>query len=64
MYKKLKNVMEEKGISVYKASKETGIHSQDLYACMNGKKVMFNGWKQRIADYLEVPVSELFEEGE
>lgn len=62
MYKKLKEELKKQGITKYRLAQLTGIASSDIYQCMNGKKIMFNGWKKRIADALESTVEELFPE--
>lgn len=63
MYEKLKNVLEEKGISMYRLAKLSRIASPDLYSALSGKKVLYPNWKKRIAESLEMPEEELFEEG-
>lgn len=62
MYQKLKNVLEEKGISKYRLAKKSNIASPDLYSALSGKKVLYPNWKKRISEALEVPEEELFEE--
>lgn len=63
MFEKLKNTLKEKGISVYRLSQLSKIASPDLYSALSGKKAMYPNWKKRIADALELPEDELFEEG-
>ena len=63
MYDKLKNVLDEKGISMYRLAKLSNIASPDLYSALSGKKVLFPNWKKRISEALEMPEEELFEEG-
>lgn len=58
----LKSAMKQKHISGYKLAQMTGISSPDVYQALNGTKPMFNGWKKRIADALEMTVDELFPE--
>ncbi len=62
MHEKLKSVMKEKHITGYKLSQLTGIAISDVYCALRGDKKMYNGWKQRIADALEMSVDELFPE--
>lgn len=63
MYENLKNVLDEKGISMYRLAKLSNIASPDLYSALSGKKVLFPNWKKRISEALDVPEEELFEEG-
>lgn len=62
MHEKLKAVMESRHISGYKLSQLTNIGISDVYSALRGDKKMYNGWKQRIADALEMSVDELFPE--
>lgn len=64
MYEKLKAILKEKGISVYRLSQLSKISSPDLYNVLSGKRPMYPNWKKRICDFLELPEEELFEEGE
>lgn len=64
MYSTLKKVLAQKGISIYRLGKITGIWSQDLYNALNGKRELHPGWKKRIAEALNTDVESLFiEEG-
>ena len=62
MYNKLKTVMAERHITGYALAKMTGITSSNIYRALNGKVEFFTGWKKRIADALNVPIDELFDE--
>lgn len=63
MYEKLREVIAEKGITTNKLARMTNIASQDLYNAYSGKKRIYPNWKKRIAEALDVPEEELFEEG-
>lgn len=62
--KKLKAILQERGISTYKLSRECDIHSPDMYNCINGKMCIYPKWKNRIAEYLELPEEDIFEDEE
>jgi predicted transcriptional regulator len=57
----IKNNCQRKNISVSEMLRRANIQSGDFYQVMNGKKPFFPGWKQRIADALEIDVSEFKE---
>lgn len=59
---RLKEILEEKGISQRKLSIDAGIASQDVNQAINGKKPFFPGWRKRISDALGVPEEDLFPE--
>ena len=59
---KLAEILEQKHISRYRLAKMTGIHNQDIYAIIKGKKPLYDGWKKKIAEALEISESELLEE--
>lgn len=63
MYERLREVIAEKGITTNKLARMTNIASQDLYNAYSGKKRIYPNWKKRIAEALDVPEEELFEEG-
>lgn len=63
-YKKFYSVLKDKGLSVNKAASLCGIHSQSIYTALKGKSPLYPGWRNRLADLLEVPVEELFPEEE
>lgn len=63
MYEKLREVIAEKGITTNRLARMTNIASQDLYNAYSGKKRIYPNWKKRIAEVLDVPEEELFEEG-
>lgn len=60
MYSKLKEEMQRQHVTGYGLSKRTGISCSDIYSALNGKKFMFPGWKQRIAEALGQSVESLF----
>ena len=62
MYSKLKEEMQRQHITGYGLAKRTGISCSDIYNALTGKKYMFDGWKQRIAEALGQPVEDLFPE--
>lgn len=62
MYEKLKSILEAKGITKYRLAKMSNISTQDMYSLLNGKKILYPNWKKRIAEALEMPEEELFEE--
>lgn len=55
---KIKEIMQEKGISVTQMSKKLGVTRQSLYRCLNGNPTM-NRLKE-IADILDVSPKDLF----
>ena len=60
----LKEVKAAKGVSGLKLSQMTGISPGAISNIENGKIIAYPGWKQRIAEALEVPVEEIFPESE
>ena len=63
MYKLIKALCAEKGISVSKMCDECGISRTTMSELNNGRtRALSTNTIQKIADYLEVPVSRLFEE--
>lgn len=62
MYKRLIEAIEERGITKYRLAKMSGITPQDLYTVLNGHKPLYNGWRKRIAEALEMDEAELFGE--
>ena len=61
-YRKLESVLEERNVSIKQLAGMTGIHAQDIYQAIIGTKMFWKGWKRRIAEALEVPVEDLFEQ--
>lgn len=57
---KIKEIMQEKGISVTQMSKKLGVTRQSLYRCLNRNPTM-NRLKE-IADILDVSPKDLFED--
>lgn len=55
---KIKEIMQEKGISVTQMSKKLGVTRQSFYRCLNGNPTM-NRLK-KIADILDVSPKDLF----
>lgn len=55
---KIKEIMQEKGISVAQVSEKLGATRQSLYRCLNGNPTM-NRLKE-IADILDVSPKDLF----
>lgn len=53
----LSTLLEQRGISVYKLSKDTGISQSTLYDFASGKHLPKPATLQRIADYFGVPLS-------
>ncbi len=61
---KLKAILEDRGITPYRLSKDTGIASNMIYNIINGKVFIYAGWKERISNYLELPPESVFIEEE
>lgn len=57
---KLKQEIKDRGITVNQLSMLTKITASGLYAAVNGRTPMWPGWKNRIADALEMDVDDLF----
>lgn len=53
----LNTLIEQRGISIYKVSKDTGISQSTLYDFANGRHLPKPATLQRIADYFGVPLS-------
>lgn len=58
---KLKQVLLERNISVYRLSKDLGIANSTLYNIVNGKLYPYPRYRKMISDYLDVPEAELFD---
>ena len=64
MYKLIKELCAEKGISVSRMCDEIGISRTTMSELNSGRtRALSTDTIQKIADYLEVPVGRLFEEG-
>lgn len=61
-YSKLEKMMVEKNITRYRLAKVTGIAPSDIYSALNGNRKMYSGWKKRIADALDVKISDIFDD--
>lgn len=58
---KLKAILEEMNISVYRLAKECKINVSDLYSGVNGRKVIYPKWRKAISEYLNMSEADLFE---
>ena len=59
--KKLKKIMQERGITAYRLAIDCKIALSDIYPAINGKKTMFPRWRKSIAEYLKMEEKEIFE---
>lgn len=59
LYQKLRTIMKEKGISIYRLCIETGLNQSTLY---NGFRygTLFPAYRKKICDVLNMEESELF----
>jgi transcriptional regulator with XRE-family HTH domain len=64
MSNRLKEILRKKDISALELSRRTGIGASVIYNISNGKIIPYTGWKEKIANVLELPVTEIFPEGE
>ncbi|MCH3954078.1 MAG: helix-turn-helix transcriptional regulator [Eubacterium sp.] len=64
MYDTFKNVLKEKGISMYRVARNAGIQPTDIYAAVHGNKKFFDGWKRRISKALEMDPEDVFPDEE
>lgn len=62
MYKELQEEMKRQGITGYRLAKMIHVCRSDLYCALKGTKPMYQGYKERIAEALKRPVSDLFPE--
>ena len=62
MYEKFEELLDRKGISVYKVSKETGVLQSTLSDWKNGKYTPKLDKLQAIANYFDVPITYFLEE--
>ena len=60
MFKALEEEMKRQNVSGYRLAKMIGISNSDLYCALKGTKPMYPGYKDRIAEALKCPVSDLF----
>ena len=60
---RLKVEMEAQHIKAFTLAKRAGIDPPALYCALNGSRVMYPGWKKRIAKTLNVSEEELFNKG-
>lgn len=61
-YNRLKQEMEKQHMTTRQLAIKAGIVPQSLYAAIKGRVEFWPGWRQRVADALEVDVEELFPE--
>lgn len=59
---KLKKELERRNMSVRQLAIKAEIVPQALYAAINGRVNFWPGWKRRVAEALDMEVSELFGE--
>ena len=59
---KIKELMDEKGISVFRMLKDTQITRSTIYALMNGKSDVKVSTALKIAKYLGTTAEELFQQ--
>lgn len=62
MFEALHKEMKRQSVSGYKLAKMIGVSNSDLYCALKGTKPMYKGYKERIAEALNCPVSDLFPE--
>lgn len=61
-FDKLRAEIDKRNMTINKLARLSDITSQSLYAAMNGDVKFWPGWKNRIADALEMDVDDLFPE--
>lgn len=59
MYSVFRHLLQEKGVSAYQVSKDTGVSQQTLSAWKNGKSKPSLSTVQKLADYFDVSVEYL-----
>jgi lambda repressor-like predicted transcriptional regulator len=64
MYDTFKNVLKEKGISMYRAALNAGIQPSDIYSAVRGDRKFYDGWKHRISKALEMDPEDVFPDEE
>ncbi len=57
----LKNELERRNMSVRKLALTAGIIPQAVYACMKGRAYWWPGYRNKIAEALQMSESDLFE---
>lgn len=62
MKNNLRRIRKEKGYSQLELSYETRIASTDISSMERGKKYPYPGWREKLANALEVKEKELFPE--
>jgi transcriptional regulator with XRE-family HTH domain len=60
----VRDVREKRGLSQLKLSRIAEIAPGTISNIENGKVFVYEGWKKRLAEALEVPQNELFPEDE
>lgn len=63
-YEILQEELHKRGLNVNRLSMLTGITNTGLYAALNGASPFWPGWRQRVAEALDMTEQELFPEGE
>ena len=61
-YDKMAKLLEDKGVTAYRVSKETGLSTALFYEWKSGKSMPKQDKIQRIADYFGVPLSYFYGE--
>lgn len=61
-YKRLKEELQNRNMSVRQLAITAGIIPQALYAALNGNAKFWPGYKRKVADALGVPEADLFED--
>ena len=64
MYPKIEKLMQERGVSAYQVSKDTGISKASLHDWKTGRSSPKLDKIQILAKYFEVPITDLIEEDE
>lgn len=60
MKNNVRELRQKKGMTATELSKKTSIAQSTLSNIENSKIPVFQGWKQRIADALDVPIEQVF----
>lgn len=61
-YSKLETLLYVRRISKMQLAMRTGINPSALYDAINGKRQFYDGYKRKIAEFLEVDEEYLFSE--
>lgn len=64
MYDIFKKIIDDRGITIYRVSKDTGILTSTLYDWKSGKTKPKLDKLQKIATYLNIPLEKLIKEGD